>query len=73
MQADDVLRGMVQGLSSRLRDTMESSSDRSFTQELRAFVAAVMGRQPSPLSLEDAREATRLACALRNALVQPSA
>lgn len=45
----------------------------AFLLEARAFVAAVTGRQPSPLSLEDAREATRLACALRNALVQPSA
>ena len=44
----------------------------AFLLEARAFVAAVRERRPSPLSLEDAREATRLACALRNAVVQPA-
>jgi myo-inositol 2-dehydrogenase/D-chiro-inositol 1-dehydrogenase len=45
----------------------------AFLLEARAFVAAVREGLPSPLSLEDAREATRLACALRDALVQPGA
>jgi len=43
----------------------------AFLLEARAFVAAVREGRPSPLSLEDAREATRLACALRDAVVQP--
>ena len=40
----------------------------AFLHEARAFVAAVRSGGPTPLSLEDAREATRLACAMRAAL-----
>ena len=40
----------------------------AFLHEARAFVAAVRNGGPTPLSLEDAREATRLACAMRAAL-----
>jgi myo-inositol 2-dehydrogenase/D-chiro-inositol 1-dehydrogenase len=40
----------------------------AFLHEARAFVDAVRNRGPTPLSLEDAREATRLACAMREAL-----
>jgi myo-inositol 2-dehydrogenase/D-chiro-inositol 1-dehydrogenase len=43
----------------------------AFLYEARAFVEAVKSGKPSPLSLEDAREATRIACMLREALVQP--
>jgi len=43
----------------------------AFLLEARAFVDAVLAGKPSPLSLEDATEATRLACAVRDALVQP--
>ncbi len=42
----------------------------AFVLEARAFVEAVATNQPSPLSLEDAREATRLACALRETLTR---
>ncbi len=40
----------------------------AFLHEARAFVEAVRNGGPTPLSLEDAREATRLACAMREAL-----
>ena len=40
----------------------------AFLNEAGAFVAAVRSGGPSPLTLEDAREATRLACAMRAAL-----
>ncbi len=40
----------------------------AFLHEARAFVDAVRNGGPTPLSLEDAREATRLACAMRAAL-----
>ena len=40
----------------------------AFLHEARAFVEAVRTGGPTPLSLEDAREATRLACAMRDAL-----
>ena len=40
----------------------------AFLHEARAFVEAVRNGSPTPLSLEDAREATRLACAMREAL-----
>jgi myo-inositol 2-dehydrogenase / D-chiro-inositol 1-dehydrogenase len=40
----------------------------AFLHEARAFVDAVRKGGPTPLSLEDAREATRLACAMRAAL-----
>lgn len=40
----------------------------AFLHEARAFVDAVRAGGPSPLSLEDAREATRLAVAMREAL-----
>jgi len=40
----------------------------AFLHEARAFVDAVSRGGPTPLSLEDAREATRLACAMREAL-----
>jgi myo-inositol 2-dehydrogenase/D-chiro-inositol 1-dehydrogenase len=40
----------------------------AFLREAEAFIAAVRSGGPTPLSLEDAREATRLACAMRAAL-----
>ena len=40
----------------------------AFLYEARAFIEAVQSGGPTPLSLEDAREATRLACAMRDAL-----
>jgi myo-inositol 2-dehydrogenase/D-chiro-inositol 1-dehydrogenase len=40
----------------------------AFLHEARAFIEAVQSGGPTPLSLEDAREATRLACAMRDAL-----
>lgn len=40
----------------------------AFLTEAQAFVDAIRAGQPSPLTLEDAREATRLAVALREAL-----
>jgi myo-inositol 2-dehydrogenase/D-chiro-inositol 1-dehydrogenase len=40
----------------------------AFLHEACAFVDAVRRGGPTPLSLEDAREATRLACAMREAL-----
>ena len=40
----------------------------AFLHEARAFVEAVRQGGPTPLSLADAREATRLACAMRAAL-----
>ena len=40
----------------------------AFLHEAHAFVEAVRTGGPTPLSLEDAREATRLACAMRAAL-----
>jgi len=40
----------------------------AFLHEAHAFVEAVRNGGPTPLSLEDAREATRLACAMRAAL-----
>ena len=40
----------------------------AFLREARAFVEAVRNGGPTSLSLEDVREATRLACALRDAL-----
>ena len=40
----------------------------AFLLEARAFVEAVRNGGPTPLGLEDAREATRLACAMRAAL-----
>ena len=42
----------------------------AFLAEARAFVRAVQSGGPSPLSLGDAREATRLAVAMRDALEQ---
>lgn len=42
----------------------------AFLAEARAFVQAVRSGGPSPLSLADAREATRLAVAMREALEQ---
>ncbi|SKA16988.1 Gfo/Idh/MocA family oxidoreductase [Consotaella salsifontis] len=42
--------------------------DEAFLLEANAFVEAVRSGKPSPLSLEDAREATDLACRLRDAL-----
>ncbi len=67
----------------RLPLTLESGGSRSvagqadfferfgdaFLNEARAFVEAVRGGGPTPLSLADAREATRLACAMRAGLV----
>lgn len=43
----------------------------AFLLEARAFVEAVREGRPSPLSLSDATEATRLACRMRDALAQP--
>ena len=40
----------------------------AFLREAHAFVKAVQSGGPTPLSLQDAREATRLACAMRGAL-----
>ena len=40
----------------------------AFLREARAFAEAVRNGGPTPLSLKDAREATRLACAMRAAL-----
>jgi myo-inositol 2-dehydrogenase / D-chiro-inositol 1-dehydrogenase len=40
----------------------------AFLREANAFVAAVQSGGPSPISLEDAREATRLGVAMREAL-----
>jgi myo-inositol 2-dehydrogenase/D-chiro-inositol 1-dehydrogenase len=40
----------------------------AFLYEAQAFIKAVRGGGPTPLSLRDAREATRLACAMRDAL-----
>ena len=40
----------------------------AFLYEARAFIKAVQDGGPTPLSLADAREATRLACAMRDAL-----
>ena len=40
----------------------------AFLHEAEAYVAAIRSGGPSPLSLTDAREATRLACAMRGAL-----
>jgi myo-inositol 2-dehydrogenase/D-chiro-inositol 1-dehydrogenase len=40
----------------------------AFLSEAHAFVKAVRRGGPTPLSLEDAREATRLASAMRAAL-----
>jgi len=42
--------------------------DQAFLNEARAFVDAVRAGKPSPLTLLDAREATFLACAMREAL-----
>ena len=42
--------------------------DQAFLNEARAFVDAVRVGKPSPLTLHDAREATALACAMREAL-----
>jgi myo-inositol 2-dehydrogenase / D-chiro-inositol 1-dehydrogenase len=44
--------------------------DDAFLRETEAFVTAVRKGTPSPLTLEDAREATRLAVAMRDALQQ---
>ena len=66
----------------RLPLTLESDGGRStagqvdfferfgqaFLDEAQAFVKAIQGGRPTPISLEDAREATRLACAMRDAL-----
>ncbi|MGA2494571.1 MAG: Gfo/Idh/MocA family oxidoreductase [Roseiarcus sp.] len=66
----------------RLPLTLESGGSRStagqvdfferfgeaFLHEARAFIKAVQNDGPTPLSLKDAREATRLACAIREAL-----
>ncbi len=41
----------------------------AFLHEARAFVEAVQAGGPTPSSITDAREATRLACAMREALV----
>lgn len=41
----------------------------AFLHEARAFVEAVQTGGPTPSSITDAREATRLACAMRQALV----
>ena len=41
----------------------------AFLHEAHAFVAAVQSGGATPLSLADAREATRLACAMREALI----
>ncbi|MBS1180155.1 MAG: oxidoreductase [Proteobacteria bacterium] len=41
----------------------------AFLHEARAFVEAVQSGGPTPSSITDAREATRLACAMREALV----
>ena len=40
----------------------------AFLHEARAFVDAVRTGGPTPSSIADAREATRLACAMREAL-----
>jgi len=40
----------------------------AFLHEAQAFIKAIQGGRPTPISLEDAREATRLACAMRDAL-----
>jgi len=40
----------------------------AFLLEARAFVKAIQSGEPTPISLKDAREATRLACAMRDAL-----
>ena len=40
----------------------------AFLLEARAFIKAIQSGEPTPISLEDAREATRLACAMRDAL-----
>jgi myo-inositol 2-dehydrogenase/D-chiro-inositol 1-dehydrogenase len=40
----------------------------AFLYEAQAFIKAVRDGGPTPLSLRDAREATRLACAMRDAL-----
>lgn len=40
----------------------------AFLYEARAFIKAVQSGGPTPLSLADAREATRLACAMRESL-----
>jgi len=66
----------------RLPLTLESDGGRStagqvdffqrfgqaFLDEAQAFVKAIQCGKPTPISLEDAREATRLACAMRDAL-----
>ena len=43
--------------------------DDAFLNEARAFVEAVQTGGPTPSSIEDAREATSLACAMREAMV----
>ena len=48
-------------------DFFERFND-AFLHEVRAFVDAVLQGKPSPLGLEDAREATRLACQLREVM-----
>ena len=48
-------------------DFFERFND-AFLHEARAFVDAVLQGKPSPLGLEDAREATRLACRLREVM-----
>jgi myo-inositol 2-dehydrogenase/D-chiro-inositol 1-dehydrogenase len=40
----------------------------AFLHEAQAFIKAIQSGGPTPISLEDAREATRLACAMRDAL-----
>jgi myo-inositol 2-dehydrogenase/D-chiro-inositol 1-dehydrogenase len=40
----------------------------AFLLEAQAFIKAIHTGGPTPIRLEDAREATRLACAMRDAL-----
>ena len=46
----------------------DTESVRRFLHEARAFVDAVRTGGPTPSSIADAREATRLACAMRETL-----
>lgn len=59
-----------EGGGSRLRGQADffSRFGEAFLREASAFVQAALSGGPSPLTLEDAREATRLAVAMREAL-----